>query len=313
MGIYDREYIRFGPRSSSGLGAMRMLSVNTWLILINVAVFVLDQLLFQNGRGVSITVRAGAQTAQIMPPLTALGFFSTAKAFLSLEIWRFVTFQFLHANFTHILFNMIGLYFFGGLVEGYLGRKRYLAFYLMSGVCGALMYLLLNLLGQFLPGVPGLIFNDIYTPLIGASAGVFGVLLAAAFIAPNALILIFFLLPMRLATAVYLFVALVVLNLLTNGANAGGDAAHLGGILAGAYFIRHPHLLRDFFDGVWPFGRGSGGPGRAGRQRRDRPRGGGPSEAEIDRILAKVQAQGLHSLTESERKTLRKATEARKH
>jgi len=301
MGIYDREYIRTGPRSQSGLGAMRMLSVNTWIIIVNVAVYLLDRSVFQ-GR------------------LADWFYFSTAKAFFGLEIWRFVGFQFLHANFDHILFNMLGLFFFGQMVEEYLGRKRYLAFYLLSGVSGALMYLTLNLLGQFLPSVPGVLFNSFTTPLIGASAGVFGVLMAAAFIAPNATILLFFILPMRLSTAVYGYVAIVVFNLLSHGANAGGDAAHLGGALAGFYFIRNPHLLRDFFDGFVPTGRKK----RAQRpkQRKSRlqkkpkskrsPFAPGPSDAEIDRILAKVATQGLHSLSESERKSLRKATQARK-
>jgi len=291
MGIYDRQYIRFGRGADAGVGAMQPLSVNAWLIIVNVAVFLLDGALF-NGA------------------LLRWLHFSTARAFFGLEVWRFVGFQFLHANFTHLFFNMLGLFFFGGLVEGYLGRRRYLAFYLLCGVAGALLYLLLNLLGQFLPGVPFLLFNDIRTPLIGASAGVFGVLMAAARIAPNAMILVFFLIPMRLATAVYLFIALVVLNLFTGGPNAGGDAAHLGGAIAGWFFIRHPHLLRDFFEGL-PFLSSSSA---AGQARRSRPlrRPNTPSDEEIDRILAKVATQGLHSLTNQERKILQRATEARR-
>jgi hypothetical protein len=87
----------------------------------------------------------GLATYRTDYPLHALGHFSTYLAVFKLEVWRLVTFQFLHANVTHLLFNMIGLYMFGGMVEQYLGSKRYLAFYLACGICGGLGYLLLNL------------------------------------------------------------------------------------------------------------------------------------------------------------------------
>ncbi|MEC9372379.1 MAG: rhomboid family intramembrane serine protease, partial [Planctomycetota bacterium] len=243
MGIYDREYVRVGPRSPSWVGALRMFSFNTWLIIVNVAVFVLDMLLANAGVVFNVVVAtrqvvdpATGQTitqglTAPMGPLAAFFHFSSAKLFFGLEFWRLLGFQFLHANLTHLFFNMIGLYFFGGLVEGYLGSKRYAAFYLVCGIFGAVLYLILNLMGtvaaQMGLSLPLLLINDMHTPLIGASAGVFGVLMAAAFVAPNAQILIFFILPMRLATAAYLFVLLAFLNLLTLGANAGGDAAHL--------------------------------------------------------------------------------------
>src|SRR5690606_11878394 len=127
--------------------------------------------------------------------------FSTQRAFFwpYIEFWRFIGFQFLHANFSHLLFNMIALYFFGPMVEQYLGSKRYLAFYLLCGICGALMYLLLNLSGYIVTlmshtpvQIPGLLFNDPSTPLVGASAGIFCVLMAGAFLAPHATVLLFF-------------------------------------------------------------------------------------------------------------------------
>jgi len=88
--------------------------------------------------------------------------------------------------------------------------------------------------------------------------------MAAAFIAPNAQILLFFIIPMRLRTAAYAFTALAAVNLARGGNNAGGDAAHIGGALAGFYFIRHTHLLRDFFEILGPSrkhkaGRAAGG------------------------------------------------------
>jgi len=318
MGIYDREYLRGGPQSSSGFGWTKAWSINTWLMVINVAIFVLM-----------------AFSPRLAVALEQWGHFSTAKALFmvgvnqeqqsvvlfGLEVWRFVTFQFLHANFNHVFFNMLALFFFGGMVENYLGRTRYLAFYLVCGIFGAVMYVVLNLLGQ-LPGaqnLPLLLINDPTTHLVGASAGVFGVLLACAFIAPNAQILLFFVFPMRLATAVYLFVGIALFALFRGSANAGGEAAHIGGAIAGAYFIRHTHLLRDFFDffGNAKSGRkkkksGAAGKGPGKKQQPRASRREAIDEAEVDRILSKVGTQGLHSLTDKEKRTLRRATESKK-
>jgi hypothetical protein len=145
------------------------------------------------------------------------------------------------------------------------------------------------------PWLPALLFDDPFMPLIGASAGVFGVLMAAAYIAPRALVDVMFVIPMRLRTAVYIFLGLAALNLLRGGNNAGGDAAHVGGALAGAFLIRRPHLLRDFFDLM--------GDSRKGKKL-------GAREMEVDAILRKVHEHGLESLNPSEREMLRRASEA---
>ncbi|MCK4872584.1 MAG: rhomboid family intramembrane serine protease [Phycisphaerales bacterium] len=236
--------------------------------------------------------------------------FSTAAGFLRLEVWRLVTFQFLHAGIGHIFLNMLGLYFFGPMVEQHLGSRRYLAYYLICGIAGAILYLILNFLGSIvglaLPFVPVLI-NDPWTPLVGASAGVYGVLMAGAFIAPNTVVqLIFPPIPLRLKTLAYILLGIALFTLFTQGDNAGGQAAHIGGAVAGYFFIRRPALLHDFLDF-------RGGPKK---QRRSRP-----SDAKkkkkvdddaIDRILSKVATQGLQSLTESEKRLLQRASEEKR-
>jgi membrane associated rhomboid family serine protease len=365
-------YVRVGPRSSSGLGNLRFVSFNTWLIVINVVVFILNNWVLsapglqvrvsfgdeyvpgvtkeQIARGQVLTTKTGThptvpgwlshpiidpQTPETnpqglpvvaiengkivprykqigrerfgaMPALEAIGHLSTGKGFIpGFQVWRFVTFQFLHYNEVHLLLNMLGLWFAGGMVEQFLGSKRYAAFYLVCGICGGLMYLLLNFLGYLVVhvlglgtvAIPGLLFNDIYTPLIGASAGVFGVLIAAARIEPNAMVRFMFVIPMRLRTAVAAMVLVTLFNLFTGRQNAGGEAAHVGGILAGFYFIRNTHLLRDFFDII----------GNSHRPDRRMP---APSaewladEARVDGILTKAHQGGSESLTEEERQIL---------
>jgi membrane associated rhomboid family serine protease len=290
MPLYDRDYVRErvfgdGPRLGSRLG-----SCNTWLIIINVAIFVL----------------------QALTPITRYGYFSTEKVTLQggLEFWRFLTFQFLHAGPMHLLFNMFGLYMFGPLVESHLGRKRYLAFYLTCGVCGALAYLLLNAGGVLAAymgnlNIPGLIYNSPSAPLIGASAGVFGVILACAYVAPNLVVqLLFPPIPLRMRTLAYAYVAIAAATVIFGGQNAGGEAAHLGGAAAGYILIRRAYLLRDFFDILSDSRsvRKRSGLAPPPRSRSDE------DEIELDRILAKVRSDGLHSLTEDERATLRRIT-----
>jgi membrane associated rhomboid family serine protease len=366
MGISDRNYVRFGPRANSGLGNLRVISFNTWLIIANVLVFVLnnwvlssphflvttsmgsayiakatpDQIsrgvvqnvvkpdrfnpgwyykpivdpqtlvIDQNGRPGPMEI--GGERFASMPLLESLGHFSTAKAFVpGFQVWRFITFQFLHYNWIHLLFNMLGLWFVGGLVEQHLGSKRYAAFYLTCGIFGALFYLLMNFVGYLVGTVagygpihiPGLLFNDVYTPLIGASAGVFGVLIAAARLEPMATVWVYFLIPIRLRTAVTILVLITLFNLFSGAHNAGGEAAHVGGILAGFYFIKRPYLLRDFFDILG----NSRLPGRSPPPRPGPRRGG--IEEEVERILHKSETQGIYSLTEEEQRVLREYNE----
>lgn len=357
------------------LGKLGLVSVNTWLIIINVAVFLIATMppgnrpvavpwgdfwlntatAEQRARAVvdsaitlampgvpgvfyhprvdpqtvlvgpdgrpMINLRTGKPEPQIVggirfaerPLVEAVGHFSTGKALNDLQFWRFLTFQFLHANWIHLAFNMLGLWFIGGLVEEYLGRRRYLVFYLLCGAAGALMYLVLNLVGYLLAAnvsgaivsrIPALLVDDVYTPLVGASAGVFGVLLAAARIAPRQIVDVAFILPMRLATAVYAFLLLAIINLFAGGSNAGGDAAHVGGALAGAYLIRNPQILRDFVR-LFPERRGAVPP-PVTREHRS------PIEVELDRIIDKYDHEGSESLTDAERKFLHNAVPSRR-
>ena len=239
----------------------------------------------------------GVQRYSPMSLDQSLGHFSTYKAFGQMEVWRFVTFQFLHFGWMHLAFNLIGLWSFGPDVEEYLGRKRYLALYLVCGVFGALAYLLLNGLGNLFTSVqlPGLLFHDTRTPLVGASAGIFGIMLAAAFVVPQRVIDLLYLIPIRIKPAVYLFFGIALISLFMGTSNAGGEAAHVGGAVAGYYFIRHMYHLRDFFD---VFGT-SKKPGAASL-----------NQAEVDRVLAKLHQHGDGALDEDERETLRQATAA---
>lgn len=305
MGIYDREYLKVGPRSASGVGSLRFVSFNTWLIIANVAVFVLQMAL--PARVYSVPA---AQAPIAMDPVTAYGHLSMFTAIRSLEVWRLVTFQFLHGSPMHLLFNMFGLYVFGSLVEQYLGFKRYAAFYLVCGICGGLLFLILTVLGGIGMNIPGVLQLSEAAPLVGASAGVFGVIMACAFLEPKAIVDPLPILPVGIPMKyfAYGYVAIAAANLVMGGRNAGGDAAHLGGAIAGYFFIRNTHLLHDFFDVFTRSdARGISGGSFSGSGS-DRGSRAAASPAEVDAILAKIKAHGLHSLSERERTVLRRAT-----
>lgn len=245
MGIYDRDYYQSPRTRIAPLGGMSMWSVNTWLIIINVAVFIVDRALYKFGYGHYLYIPIGRDASgqmeffrQPMMLLEYWGHFSAITAIDHLQLWRFITFQFLHAGIEHILFNMIALFFFGPLIEMYLGSRRYLAFYLLCGMAGAASYL-------GLWGIHVLVGNP-YVSLIGASAGIFGVLIAGAMVAPQATVLIYGIIPMQLRTMAWLLLAFAVYTVFTNGNNAGGQAAHLGGALLGFLLIKNQRVLNVF-------------------------------------------------------------------
>jgi membrane associated rhomboid family serine protease len=251
MGWQDRDYSSAPASAGRGaaFGSMRMWSVTTWIIVINIAVFVIDRLLARFGivgRTIYLTDGHGHSivVAQAQYFLEWWGYFSQFMALQQLQLWRFITFQFLHAGLEHIFFNMLALYFFGPLVEAYLGSRRYLVFYLLSGCAGGLGYILLS--------STGLLINDPFVPLIGASAGIFGVLVAAAMIAPDATVLLIFPpIPIKLKTLAWIFIGIAVYTVFSQGHNAGGQAAHLGGAVAGYLLIQFPQVLRPLAPKKW--------------------------------------------------------------
>ena len=270
MGIHDRDYMQADapgspgggtPAGGFGVGRLSGWSVTTWLLAINIAVFLLDRLLGGTGlayvrvilsqasgiigdayipvrQAAEVVVPAGLRVDAIdrVSPLNRWGFFSFESALAQLQLWRWFTFQFLHASLGHIFGNMLGLFFFGSMIEQFLGRRRFLVFYLACGVAGPLLYLLFVL--------ANVLQAETYTPLVGASAGVFGILAAAAVIAPDTMVLVYGIVPVKLRTLALVLLGVAALTVFTQGRNAGGEAAHLGGAALGYLLIRHPEWLK---------------------------------------------------------------------
>jgi membrane associated rhomboid family serine protease len=314
MGIYDRDYQRPQPPGNLAgrmLGRTPPWSVNTWVIGSNVIIHILAMTIFSRPHPSGVPNATWSLLHEYGHFSTATGMFYQQgnQLHLSLEVWRLVTFQFLHSpdNIWHLVLNMFGLWVFGPIVEEALGRRKYLAFYLVCGIAGGVMYMLLNLLGLMRIPLPGVLDISPFTPLVGASAGVFGVIMACAYIAPKSEVMIFGLIPVQMKWIAYGYVGLSVFNLLTSGSNAGGDAAHIGGAIAGFFFIRNSHHLMDFFDIL-----GDSRPPKPGRPDRRGKSAGyrkakGDVDDKIDRILEKVSREGIQSLTDRDRKLLDKS------
>lgn len=273
MGLYDRDYgqedyqHRYYYAPQMRIGLPQITPMVKHLLIINVVVYLVQVI--------------GADAL-----LTSIFSLYPASLFMMLQLWRLVTYQFLHGGLFHILFNMLGLFFLGPSLERHWGGKRFLHFYLGCGVAGGLFYLLLVAV-KFLPPFP----------MVGASGAILGVLAACAILFPQFIIFIF-LFPVPIRVAAILFTVIYLFAVISRGPNAGGDAAHLAGMAAGAFYV---------FSHSWRTGLKSKIQSRMWERKIAAERS---LQVEVDRILEKVHEHGLHSLTSKEKRLLKQATEA---
>jgi len=298
MSWQDRAYNQEGssifaaPRGRGGGGwqppAWRGWSMAMVLLVANVAIFLLDSVL------------AGSARADALAPYHYFTF-SMHDAIWRLQIWRWVTYSFIHVGFWHLFFNMLVLYFFGPWMEQYWGSLRFLVFYLLCAVGGAALMALLSM-------SPLLVDVTSQTRLAGASGSIFGILVGVAWCYPHRRVMLLIPpVPMPAYVLALIFLGIAVLSLLAGSRNAGGEAAHLGGALVGFVLVWRPGLLAwtRWLDPPALREHVSKSRARSAEARRQR------EEAEMDRILDKIRDKGLASLTAAEKKTLARASQQR--
>ncbi|MDX1407061.1 MAG: rhomboid family intramembrane serine protease [Saprospiraceae bacterium] len=231
--------------------------------------------------------------------------------------WVFITHMFLHLGFWHFLFNMLFLYWFGRIVADLIGDNKVYPLYLLSGISGALIFLIT---------APLLYGGTI--PAYGASAAVMGFVVASGVLAPDYVMRLLFLGDVKLK---YIVFALVLLDLfsIANLSNTGGHFAHLGGAAFGWLFIV---MLRQGSDLSLPVNRFLDWLGqlisgerkvppkkksrvfvrhvreKKGGRASDNTSAPGDDQSRIDAILDKIKASGYESLTAEEKEFLFRAS-----
>lgn len=192
-----------------------------FLLIVNIAVFVLQTVL-GSVADYRLTLYFG-----LVPGLVLQEFY----------LWQLFTYQFLHGGLFHILFNMLAVWMFGCDLERRWGSHFFLRYYFISVIGGGILNTL------FVPNQLG--------PSIGASAGVYGILLAYGLIYPNRIVYFYFLFPIKMKYFVMIIGAIALYSSLTAGQSGIAHLAHLGGMAFGYIYLRgfNPwDHVKDYFD-----------------------------------------------------------------
>jgi membrane associated rhomboid family serine protease len=307
MGIYDRDYYRReGP---SILGAFTSTGqVCKWLLLGNILVFVLQTLSAPRGQA---------------SPITDWFILDTSKVF-SGEVWRLLTYSFLHAGILHIVFNMLFLWWFGSETEGIYGPKEFLTFYLVAALLGGIAYTgYAGVLSYQATGSP----SAIPMGCLGASGAVTAVMVLFACHYPQRTIYLLFVLPVPMWVFVGLMIFFDTFTFVSGLPTDTAVVVHLAGAAFGFGYYKLQCRLSPWWSWLLT--------ARSGLRSRPRLRvyhgEEGPVEAltappnanatrhagdvdeqleaKLDAVLEKVARSGQASLNESEREILFRASE----
>ena len=234
--------------------------------------------------------------------------------------WTIISYFFTHEEIFHILFNMLFLYWFGRLVDEYLGSKRLIALYVLGGIAGGVAYMVIyNLLPYFQSQVAD-------SQMLGASAAAFSVAVGASTLLPNYTFNLIFIGPIRIKYIAFFYIILSLAQSI--GPNAGGNLAHLGGALLGFLFIKFLQNGTDLGKplyillAIWSNLFKRRPPMRVTHRQKEVQRTASayssasspasvemPDQDEIDSILDKISKSGYESLTKEEKQKLFKASQ----
>ena len=199
--------------------------------------------------------------------------------------WTTVGYMFLHGGLMHIGFNMLVLYFFGPRVEDRLGPARFTALYFLSGISGALLSFAFAFSSN----------------IIGASAGVFGVMLAFAYYWPRDEILIWGILPVQARVLVIVTTVLALWSGLSGSRGGVADFAHLGGYLGAFLYLKWTERTRQNFRRKAEAAPAIKTSGSRTPPKVDLTNVHELNKEEVNRILDKISAEGIGSLTPQEK------------
>jgi membrane associated rhomboid family serine protease len=228
---------------------------------------------------------------------------------LAKQPWSIFTYFFLHEGLFHILSNLLFLYYFGLLIHQYLGSRKLTNLYILGGVFGAGFYVLMYNIAPYFSGAVDTSF------MLGASAGVFAVVVGAATLAPQTTFVLLLFGPVKIVYIAAFYVLLSFANSI--GENAGGEIAHLGGAMLGYGYIV---ALRRGWDlgipiqkvGLFFENLGTRRAPKVSYRRTSSTKSTGTnpanketlSQEEVDKILDKIADKGYEGLTKEEKRKL---------
>jgi rhomboid family protein len=231
-----------------------------------------------------------ANVAVFFVQLTVSGattFLAFIPSYALVRPWSFVTYMFAHSttSITHILFNMLVLYFFGPRVEERLGSSHFIRLYFASGIMGAILSIVFNQGGY----------------IIGASGAVFGIQLAFAKYWPRERIYIWGILPVEAWLLVVITTVLALWGGFVGGGGGVAHFAHLGGYLGSWLYLIWMERRSPARSWKAKLGKPAKKVEIGNWQRIDTKSIHEVNRAEVDRILDKISAKGVESLTPQER------------
>ena len=261
------------------------------IILINVVVFVsasfIEIFLTLSGAGDAFKLFIN----KLMLPAS----FST---FIT-QPWSLISYFFLHLGFTHILWNMLFLYWFGKIIQDNIGNNAVISLYVLGGIIGGLSYMALF---NIIPYYDNRISESL---MLGASAGVFSIVAGSATLLPNYTFYLLFLGPVRIKYIALFYILLSFLDV--TGSNAGGEIAHLGGAMIGYLFIRQLQNGVNMGEGVINIVNFFNKEKNKKSEQNSSPTEENKydiSQDEIDKILDKISESGYSSLSKNEKEKL---------
>ncbi len=222
---------------------------------------------------------------------------SSSFADFSRKPWTFLTYFFIHVDLMHVVFNMLFLYWFGQILQDFLGQNKTIQLYFIGGLAGAVTYIgALNTIPYYLNQGPMF--------LMGASAGVYAIVTAAATLRPNYTVHLFLIGPIAIKYISGFYVIWSVLE--SVGSNGGGNIAHLGGALVGVLFAlysKRTHTATQQIEKVLTYVT------VAAQKTVSTTTSEVVDEEELNQILDKISKSGFDSLSKLEKKRLFQASQ----
>ena len=316
MSIYDRDYYKQetnpnwgqSPLGQSFKPFQGIPPVVKWLLIINIAVYVITTLFLGNVPFFSHVVRNSmGYMIGHKPSGFDLWFGLYNPNFIGrFAFWQLITYQFLHGGFWHLFFNMFSLYMIGKFVERQIGSNAFLKLYLIGGVFAGMINVLTNMYSGL--------------PTVGASGSICAIVAAFGLMNPNArigILVLFIPVFMKAKTFVYVFAIITILMAVGGGGNVA-HMAHLGGLVFGWLYAYNKWGIGSLINGSGSTVSYASGGLFSGMKRK---MGFGPRvykgeefedanfkdvhssgnwDSRIDNILDKMSQHGIHSLTDEE-------------